>query len=485
MLIQKQYGLFPRIIGKGDHAKRLADLLIRMRSETAADGGSSRELMPSTTIENIIIIDREVDLSTPLLTQLTYEGLIDEMFNISQSQADVNSSIVGVAPQPSAQGSSAPAVPPAAPLKRKIKLDSNDKLYEQLRDANFAIVGSLLNKIARRLQTNFEARHGQKTVSELREFVNKIPGFQAEQQSLKIHTGLTEEVLKQTRSEFFSRSLEIQQNVIAGTDPSSLNDLVEDLIARNCPLPTVLRLLCLECVVSNGLRAKDFDSFRHQIVQAYGYQHAITLDALEKMGLLFPAKGGTGVLYIPGTSGLNSASGGVSSSTNYASVRRPLNLIMDEVSEQDPDDIAYVFSGYAPLSVRLVQCILQKPYLQSLGKPSNGAPPPTGDASHGWRGFEDILRNIKGQTFDETQTSDDGAGRARRVLTGATAAGGENKTTIVFFLGGVTFAEVAALRFVAGKVGEGRRLLIATTSLVSGGKIVQVAIDAATPLKAP
>lgn len=46
--------------------------------------------------------------------------------------------------------------------------------------------------------------------------------------------------------------------------------------------------------------------------------------------------------------------------TNYATVRKNLNLIVDEVNEQDPDDVAYVYNGYAPLSIRLVQCVVQK-----------------------------------------------------------------------------------------------------------------------------
>ncbi len=160
MLIQQRHGLFPRIIGKGDNAKRLADLLIRLRSEpfageySAAAGITSPGLMPSTSIESIIIIDRDVDFASVLLTQLTYEGLIDEMFGISHSQTELDSSIVGAAPNPQSQGSSSGDVQPSQPqqgLKRKIKLDSSDKLYEQLRDANFATVGSLLNKVARRL----------------------------------------------------------------------------------------------------------------------------------------------------------------------------------------------------------------------------------------------------------------------------------------------------------------------------------------------
>eukprot|EP00093_Oithona_nana_P009395 09395.XXX_361247_360693_1 [CDS] Oithona nana genome sequencing. len=35
--------------------------------------------------DTMIILDRQVDMITPLLTQLTYEGLIDELFGIRNS----------------------------------------------------------------------------------------------------------------------------------------------------------------------------------------------------------------------------------------------------------------------------------------------------------------------------------------------------------------------------------------------------------------
>lgn len=190
MLIQQKHGLFPRITGKGDHAKRLADLLARMRRELIASEETSDSnklgLTPSTTIESLIVIDREIDYATPLLTQLTYEGLIDEVVGIKNNYADIDTSIVGAAPQPQ-NGSKSVGAAPAQPKKRKILLDSTDKLYGQLRDTNFAIVGSLLNKVARRLQTDYDSRHGTKTTAELRDFVNKLPGYQEEQKSLKIH----------------------------------------------------------------------------------------------------------------------------------------------------------------------------------------------------------------------------------------------------------------------------------------------------------
>ena len=475
MLLQQKHGLFPRIIGKGDNAHRLMELLLRMRSETTAGEGSSVTrlgMMPSASIESLIIIDREIDFATVLLTQLTYEGLIDEMFGIKDNQADIDSSIVGPAPgqqQPTSAAGKASAAPSQLGMKRKIQLDSSDKLYDQLRDTNFAIVGNLLNKVARRLESDYESRHGAKSTSELREFVNKLPGYQAEQHSLKIHTGLTEEIMKYTRSDLFTRLLEVQQNLAAGSDPSSQHDTIEELIARDTPLPVILRLLCLESCISGGLRPKDLENFKRLILHAYGYQHLLTLDALDKMQLL-QARTPANALLLP--------VGGpaTGNKTNYGYLRKVLRLIVDEVNEQDPDDIAYVYSGYAPLSVRLVQCIIQKQHLLSLTKGANATANGISTAAHGWQGFEDALKSVRGETFNRVQKGEEHATKARQVLTGA----GAKKTVVVMFLGGITFTEIAALRFVAKKEEGRRRILICTTGIISGNGMMEAAMEKGT-----
>ena len=448
-----------------------------MRTEAAADENPSPSkygMMPSAVIESLVIIDREIDFATPLLTQLTYEGLLDEMFGIKDNQADLDISIVGSAPGSSQQSGKTQAAPTQQGLKRKIQLDSSDKLYEQIRDANAAIVDGLLNKVARRLQSDMESRHTKTSVSELRDFVGKLSGYQSEQQSLKIHIDLIEEIMKNTQTDIFRRNLEVQQNLYDGSESSCPPDTIDELIARDVPLPTILRLLCLESAISGGLRPKDLDNFKRLILHAYGYQHLLTLSALAKMGLL-QTRASANVLMNPlGVGGSGAPEG---SKTNYNYVRKLLRLVVDEVNEQNPNDIAYVYSGYAPLTVRLVQAILQKQHLLAITKGTSAAASDSnsiGGAAQGWQGFEDALRNIKGATFNKVQKGEDAAVKARHMLTGT---GGKPKTVVVMFLGGVTFTEIAALRFVARQMEGRRKILICTTDVVSGNRMMEAAIE--------
>jgi len=475
MDIQQRHGYFPRIIGKGDNARRLADLLLRMRRELDAEESSglnglpARGLLPSTSTESLIIIDREVDFGTALLTQLTYEGLIDEIVGIKHNQADVDTTIVG--PGAAQESSKAPQQQTSKQgQKRKIQLDDSDQLFSQLRDANFAIVGDILNKVARRLESDYESRHTAKTTTQLREFVNKLPTYQLEHQSLRVHTNLAEEIMRVTRSDIFRKVLEVQQNNAAGADATYQHDSIEELIARDAPLKTVLRLLCLESCMSGGLRARDLENFKKQVVQAYGYQHLLTFDALEKMELLQPRSSATTML-LPTTGAVQAGL-----KTNYNYLRRNLRLVIEEVSEKEPEDVSYVYSGFAPLSIRLLQCVLQKPYILSLTK-GGSAPASTNTnaastTSPGWLGFEDVVKSARGATFSIVQKGDDKAVRARQTISGNNAI----KTVYVYFLGGITFTEIAALRFIAAQEAQRRKIVICTTGLINGDRMMDAAI---------
>lgn len=78
-------------------------------------------------------------------------------------------------------------------------------------------------------------------------------------------------------------------------------------------------------------------------------------------------------------------------------------------------DISYTYSGYAPLSIRLVQCVAQKgEVLANNG--SSGASGAGGGgksaeraAAHpivGWKGFEDIVNLVPGEVVDDIQGVD-------------------------------------------------------------------------------
>ena len=77
--------------GKGPAAAAVRDMIIRMRKEvpdsnlassSSGNSGGSSGGGSGRGIDRCILLDREVDLVTPCMTQITFEGLIDEVTGI-------------------------------------------------------------------------------------------------------------------------------------------------------------------------------------------------------------------------------------------------------------------------------------------------------------------------------------------------------------------------------------------------------------------
>lgn len=491
--LQVKYGLIGKITAKGDAAKQLADTILygrQQRTTTVFDkenspplttDTNSKEQLASNTfnykysnvfvgthIEQLIIIDRNTDLLTPLLTQLTYQGLINEFYKISDSgQVELPASIVTPTaiddsskrqPSQSTQTSSSHTAAISGQLKRASLNPSTDALFEESQHANFAVVGPILNRVARQLQADYEKRHEAKTVAEIKDFVSKLGGLQQLHQSLRFHTSLAENLMTKVQGEEFNKWLEIQQNIVAESlDTSTIHQMIEELINRSSSLSMVLRLLSIECLCKGGIKEKELQSFKKEIYQTYGFNHILTFNRLEKLGLIFARSPN-----IP---------------NNFATLRKLLTLIVDQQDEANPRDISFAYSGYAPLSVRLVQCVIDKP---SVIKPKRFQP--TGATttaslvgSTGWKEAEDIIKYIPGPAVDEQQRSESYVreGKLRKILTRNTP--GHDKTTIlVYYLGGITYAEIAALRFVAKRL-TNANVIVATSGMISGEEIMDIA----------
>uniref|UniRef100_A0A452IP18 Vacuolar protein sorting-associated protein 33A n=1 Tax=Gopherus agassizii TaxID=38772 RepID=A0A452IP18_9SAUR len=428
MTLQALYGTIPQIFGKGDCARHVANMMIRMKREFP---GGQNSIFP--IFDTLLLLDRNVDLLSPLATQLTYEGLIDEIYGIQNTY-------VKLPPEkfaPKKQGEGGKDLPTEP---KKLQLNSAEELYAEIRDKNFNAVGSVLSKKAKIISAAFEERHHAKTVGEIKQFVSQLPHMQAARSSLANHTSIAELIKDITSkypfqystyaSEDFFDNLTVEQEFMSGIDTDKVNNYTEDCIAQKHPLIKILRLVCLQSVCNSGLKQKVLDHYKREILQTYGYEHILTLNNLEKAGLLKLQ---------------------TSSRNNYPTIRKTMRLWMDDVNEQNPNDISYVYSGYAPLSVRLAQ-LLARP---------------------GWRSIEEVLKMLPGPHFEERQQLPTGLQKKRQQ--------GENRVTLVFFLGGVTYAEIAALRFLSQMEDGGTEYVIATTKLINGTNWIKSLMEKLEP----
>jgi len=299
------------------------------------------------------------------------------------------------------------------------------------------VIGPLLNKKAKEIDEYYKERHGAQTVSQIRDFMKRFGAAQQEHQSLKIHTGIAENILGITKDPAFHKRIESEQTLLAGLDPCS--EYIEDCIGRSEPFIKVMRLLILHSLTNGGIKPKVLEYFKNELLQTYGYEYLLSINNIEKLGLIKKQEG----------------------KNFYTNLRKGLNLVMEDIDENNPNDISYVYSGYAPISVRLVQ---------------NAIKP-------GWRAIRDFLAMLPGPTVEETQALPAALSQPKA---------NPNPVTLVVIIGGITYSEIAALRFLTKLEGYGD-ILIATTKLINGDSLLNTFMEnlgilptaAATPTPIP
>ncbi|TIA83950.1 hypothetical protein E3P98_00483 [Wallemia ichthyophaga] len=428
LTLEKEFGAFPIAVGKGKAAEELIPLIKRRRMEEhLLHSDNKREVEnlnhASSTFDALVVVDRSTDLITPMCIQLTYLGLIDEYIGVKNAHVEVDASLIE-----GTQPNNTPSTSALSAKKKKKHLLSTftDPVYEELRDINFSQIGVYLNKIAKTIDQRYKDRHTANTVKEIKDFVGRLGGLQSEHQSLQLHTALSELLLEFTKSDTFGAVLEVQQNLLAGYEFQSQISAIEGLIYEEAPIHNVLRLIVLGHICDGNIKSKTMEQLKGEILQTYGYQYLTLLITLEEHILAH--------------------------NHSFSQIRKYFALFVEDVNEAKPNDISYAYSGYAPLSLRIVQCAAQKSAVKSPLPDSTIQSKANNIDSFG--GFTDSLKFVKGgivqDRFDGLPKEDNGG----------------MKKTLVFFVGGVTFAEIAALRLMSSQIKD-RDFVVATTDILN------------------
>ena len=143
MKLQAMFGIIPLVRGKGERAQQVLSMLQQMRRGLEAEAQLPGREQPAE-IGSLLLIDRDVDLVSPMCTELTYEGLIHSIFGIKHGYVDLAPEIlgaaVGTAPvtaTATATATAAGAGAATATATAKREMNNNDPLYRLTRNINF------------------------------------------------------------------------------------------------------------------------------------------------------------------------------------------------------------------------------------------------------------------------------------------------------------------------------------------------------------
>jgi hypothetical protein len=448
--LQDVCGKIPRIQAYGPLGEEVARKLFSMTvDEYLADKDRPEEQSGQTVsggdVAALIIIDRKVDLVTPMISPLTYEGLLDDVVGIDCGFITLD--VKTINPDETDDTTALKQDQTKETKKELVSLGINgsDTLYAEVRDQHVEKFGSFLQNQAKALReshANFTSKGKKKDLAEIHQFVKNIPVFTQNLRSLTNHIHLAELVKHTSEETTFRERWQMERSILEG---DTCYDMLDDLVACQYPPYRFFRLLCLQSLCSGGIKSSRYDSLRRDVIQTYGYEYLFILGNLEKAGLLRRRDG----LWIDTTSPFNN-------------LRKSLILINAEVDTVEPDDVSYVSSGYAPLSLRLIQTAMK-----------------------GWNGRDEILREIPGRVVDVEQhspprdlasalkTPPNKTLGALAEVEFADGVKGKKPVLVVTYVGGVTFTELAALRFLSKRPSFPYHIVCLTTKVINGCSFLQ------------
>lgn len=432
------------------------------------------------TFTDLYLIDRDADFASLLLSQANYEGFLDESFGICCNRLEFSTR----------------SNDEKASIKHSLASDI-DPIYRDVRDNHFSTVFSLLKTRNQEMKEKY-SRSQEMNLSNLKNFVaHELKGLQAEFKCLGIHISACEEIMRERNKYDFSDQLRNEQNILDGIEIRKCLDYISKLVSHQLDPYVPLRLLSLLSLTQGGLPPRDFKKYLTLYCETFGLHHNATFENLKKLGLITemclslntftggvlsygskdtPVQGCKTTTTLPSSLSLASFTGAMSSFTERASGRvaavvsssvlpRRGNLsamlkrfqLVPEESDvgyniRAPKDPAFVFNGaYIPLICQILNnCVLTPPTPKKGATPLNMTP-------------AELMKLLPGPNFGRRQAFlGDIPSPNQKSL--------KERSILVYFIGGVTYAEITALRFLAKQ--RQVKIAIATTSIVNGNKLM-------------
>ncbi|NXF42248.1 VP33B protein, partial [Nyctibius bracteatus] len=442
-LLNSLYGPFGGAYGIGRCAKMSYELWRDLEEESEGDGQGRKP-----EIGNVFLIDRDMDYVTALCSQVVYEGLVDDTFRIKCGSVDFGPDVT------------------SSDKSIKVLLNAQDKVFSQIRNEHFSSVFGFLSQKSRNLQAQYDRRRGM-DIKQMKNFVSQeLKGLKQEHRLLSLRR---------------SRGQDSGEGEALGhcSGPRAAGTRgCRRLIACSTQVSPIesLRLMCLLSITENGgwlcWAKRTWHTVRCESSRSWCCRHRARPWALAGTGassLLEP-----GALRIPLPSPwalscvssscfpgkITDAFNSLARKSNFRAISKKLGLIPRVDGEYDlkmPRDMAYVFSGaYTPLSCKIIEQVLER---------------------RGWLGLEEVVRLLNGNEFAVSGSAVPGAGGSHSAVPRPDSAGEDGpageaqRVVLAVFLGGCTFSEMAALRFLGRE--RGCRFICLTTAITNSARMME------------
>lgn len=468
------------IYAKGDHSSLLVDMInndkipeyLNMKLSPLEQEFYLTKARGNT---DLVVVERNLDFVSVILSQLNYQGLIDDLFGIEVDNVSVG--------------------------KEKFKL--NDDLYNELKHLNFASIGVKLNKLAKFIQNEFSTRDNLQSLNEMKKLVSNLGNLTSKQDLIKKHTYISESVLnyikngdiedKPTHSgnkfNEYEKFLNFENELFEVDYKTQINSL-RSFFIQNFNYRIILSAIILISIVNDGIKEKDFDWAYNEILDNFGMETIFIVDSLVTNKIVKINEGndllGGALTYLTNqdrndddseeykvNTKLGISGGGNSYKSNYALINKFWNLhpTVEESGEvksgllcdEYPNPSFTLPSSTVPLISRIIESLYIRDFLEykpvnNISKRSNWDKLGLDSMFQGKTTDINICDTLDNKNLDAFSNS-------------------VEEFVIVIFVGGVTRGEISCLRYLEQrleKIGIHKKFVILTSGIVNNSKLLDV-----------
>jgi len=298
----------------------------------------------------------------------------------------------------------------------KIDLSTNDKFYTRIKDYSFAQTGIYLRE--RLIQQNKmieETKKKTRDLSKIQADLDNVTKIKSERESLTNHIFLADFISKKERLPLTRFYYMFEQGLLLGDMPDKIQEFIFDEIRKKSDEYDILKIICLYSLVHSGFKNKIYDQLRKEFFIVYGFQELFMWRNLEKLGVLKS----------------------LDNQNFYSTLNKKLNLMSEEgIDCKDQKDASYTYSGFCPIIIRLLEKLVEK----------------------GWGNIKDILKDIPGDVDYPNEESE--------VFSQKT----EKQFILLVFIGGLTYGELAGIRYLNKKL-RNKKFIVLTTNMINSKKL--------------
>ncbi len=352
-----------------------------------------------------IIIDRSCDYITPLCTNYTFEGAFDEYFGITYNKINSKENLLKEGFRKGQE-----------PQNFILNEGPFTLFYPQIRSMHLIHANIYIDRKLKYIYSIMQKGKNLNEISGLKEFqkINLKLIFR-EKDSVNMCFNIANFIDKQRKNFKELSSIEKEQFLLVGQLPSSLHEIYDEMIAEKKDLYEILRLMILENFTQDGIL--NYKELKRDIINVYGFDKIFLLNNLEKINLLKEKY---------------TSMFGKTSSNIYNTIVNKFQLINDNFDFDKIDDCSYVLGGYCPFTLKIIEAF------------SKG----------GLKNYNDAFKNT-GFYFDYPQNEDE-LFRNKK----------EKNVVFVLFIGGITYNEIAGIRFL-NMINKDLKFIIVTTNILN------------------